>query len=161
WADAAACSAAGDSVRALASAREADLRAKRLAQTFFSRLSGLHMAAALNGAGDAEGAKAELVGFGGEADLRLPDLRRGPGWDLLVRTQLALGDRTGAADSAAKAEVRARATGLPQRVAAAVCDRAAVLLASRDSDDAAVAAAHEALELAQGTGNPVLEARAQ
>jgi DNA-binding CsgD family transcriptional regulator len=160
WADAAACSAAGDSVRALASAREADLRAKRSAQTFFSRLSGLHMAAALNGAGDAEGAKAELVGFGGEPDLRLLDLRGGHGWDLLVRTQLALGDRTGAADSAAKAEVRARATGLPQRVASAVCDRAAVLLASRDSD-AAAAAAHEALELAQGTGNPVLEARAQ
>jgi DNA-binding CsgD family transcriptional regulator len=161
WADAAACSAAGDTVRALASAREADLRAKRLAQTFFSSLSGLHMAAALNGAGDAEGAKAELIGFDDEPDLRLLDLRGGHGWDLLVRTQLALGDRTGAADSAAKAEARARATGLPQRVASAVSDRAAVLLASRDSDDAAAASAREALELAQGAGNPVLEARAQ
>src|SRR5262249_54287035 len=46
WSDALACSAAEDTARALASAREAAARAERMTETFFSSLSRLHLAAA-------------------------------------------------------------------------------------------------------------------
>src|SRR5207248_164172 len=59
WADAMVCSVAGDTARALASAREAAARADKMSETFFSSLSRLHLAAALNAAGDAAGARAE------------------------------------------------------------------------------------------------------
>src|SRR6185437_2598652 len=59
WADAMTCSVAGDTTRALSSAREAAARAESMAETFFSSLSCLHLAAALNAAGDPAGARAE------------------------------------------------------------------------------------------------------
>jgi ATP/maltotriose-dependent transcriptional regulator MalT len=160
WADAMVCSCAADTARALASAREAVARSKRLTETYFSSLSRLHLAAALHAAGDPAGAHAELAAFEAGPDQRLLDLRGGHGWELLVRTQLALGDLDAAADSAATAEARARATSLPQRTATAVCARAAVLLASGDTP-AAVGAAREALALAESAGNPLLGARAR
>jgi ATP/maltotriose-dependent transcriptional regulator MalT len=160
WADAMACSAAGDTARALASAREAAARAEKMSETFFSNLSRLHLAAALNTAGDAAGARAELAAFEAGPDQRLLDLRGGQGWDLLIQIQLSLSDWEAASESVKVAEDRARSTGLPQRMATAVCARAAVLLAGDDSAGA-VAAAREAVPLADSTGNPLLGARAR
>jgi DNA-binding CsgD family transcriptional regulator len=159
WADAMVCSAAGDTARALASARDAAVRSEALAETFFSSLSRLHLAAALNAAGDAAGARAELVEFETAPNQPLLDLRGGHGWELLVETQLALGDVDAAEESAAMAEARARATALPQRTVRAICGRAAVLLA-RGEATAALAAAREAAALSGDGANPLLAARA-
>jgi DNA-binding CsgD family transcriptional regulator len=160
WADAMACSAAGDTVRALASAREAAARAEKMSETYFSSLSRLHVAAALNASGDAAGARAELAAFEAGPDQRLLDLRGGRGWELLIQTQLSLGDWRGAAESAKTAEDRARSTSLPQRTATAMCARSAVLLAGDDPPGAA-RTAREAIPLADSTGNPILGARAR
>jgi DNA-binding NarL/FixJ family response regulator len=160
WADAMACSAAGDTARALDSAREAAARADRMAETFFSNLSRVHLAAALNAAGDAAGARAELAAFEAGADQRLLDLRGGLGWELLIQTQLSVGDWHASVESARTAERRARTTSLPQRTATAVCARATVLLAGDDPPGAA-RAAREAILLADSTSNPVLGARAR
>ena len=158
WADAMACSVAGDTARALASAREAASRAERMTATFFSSLSRLHLAAALNAAGDAAGARAELAAFEAGPDQRLLDLRGGQGWELLIQTQLSLGDWRGAAASAKTAEVRARSTSLPQRTATALCAQATVWLAGDDPPGAA-RAAREAIALAGSAGNALLLAR--
>jgi DNA-binding CsgD family transcriptional regulator len=160
WADAMACSAAGDTARALSSAREAAARAASMAETFFSSLSRLHLAAALNVTGDHAGARVELTAFEAGPDQRLLDLRGGQGWELLIQTQLSLGELDAAAESVQIAEARARSTSLPQRTATAVCGRAAVMLA-RDDAAGAVAAAREAVPLADATGNPLLGARAR
>ncbi len=160
WADAMVCSCAGDTTRALASAREAVRRSGNLAQNYFSGLSRLHLASALHAAGEAEAARAELATFEAGPDQRLLDLRGGQGWELLVRTQLALGDLDAAAEVAAVAEARARATSLPQRIATALNARAAVLLACGDAR-AAVELAQEVIPLADEAGNPVLGARAR
>ncbi|MBV8998687.1 MAG: helix-turn-helix transcriptional regulator [Solirubrobacterales bacterium] len=155
-----ACSVAGDNVRALASAREAAARSEKVSATFFSSLSRLHLAAALNAAGDAGGARVELAAFEAGPDQRLLDLRGGAGWELLIQTQLSLGDWHAAVESARTAEARAKATSLPQRTATAVCARATVLLAGDDPPGAA-RAAREATALAEATGNPLLSARAR
>jgi DNA-binding CsgD family transcriptional regulator len=160
WADSMACSAAGDTARALLSAREAAARAANMTETFFSSLSRLHLAAALNAAGDPAAARAELTAFEAGPDQRLLDLRGGQGWELLIQTQLSLGDIEAAAESVKTAEARARSTSLPQRTATAVCARAAVLLAG-DDPAGAVAVAREAVPLADSTGNPLLGARAR
>jgi ATP/maltotriose-dependent transcriptional regulator MalT len=154
------CTVAGDAARALASAREAAARAQNMPETFFSSLSRLHLAAALNAAGDAAGARAELAAFEAGADQRLLDLRAGQGWELLIHSQLSLGDWRGADESAKTAEARARSTSLPQRTAIAVCARATVLLAGDDPPGAA-RAAREAVGLAETSGNPILLARAR
>ncbi len=160
WADAMVCSCAGDTARALASAREAVVRSARGPETFFSSLSRLHLAAALHAAGDSEAARVELTAFEAGPDQRLLDLRGGQGWELLIGAQRALGDLDAAAKSAATAEARARATALPQRTATALNARAGVLLAQGDAD-AALGAAREAAALAQTGGNPLLGARAR
>jgi DNA-binding CsgD family transcriptional regulator len=160
WSDAMACSVAGDTTRALSSAREAAARAANMPETFFSSLSRLHLAAALNAAGDPAGARAELTAFEAGPDQRLLDLRGGQGWELLIQTQLALGELEAAAASVKTAEARARSTALPQRTATALCARAAVLLAGDDAAGAATAA-REAIPLADATGNPLLGARAR
>ncbi|HUA72206.1 MAG TPA: AAA family ATPase [Solirubrobacteraceae bacterium] len=160
WADAMVCSLAGDTTRALGSAREALARSERLTETFFSSLSRLHLAAALNAAGDPAGARAELSAVETGPGQRLLDLRGGNGWELLTRTLLALGELDAAAETAATADARARTSLLPQRTATAVCARAAVLLA-RGDPAGAIDAASEALPLAESAGNPVLGARAR
>ena len=159
WADAMVCSLVGDTTRALASAREAVARSDRLTETFFSSLSRLHLAAALNAAGDPAGARGELAAVETGPGQRLLDLRGGNGWELLTRTLLALGELDAAAETAATADARARTSLLPQRTANAVCARAAVLLA-RGDPAAAIDTAREALPLAESAGNPVLGARA-
>jgi DNA-binding CsgD family transcriptional regulator len=159
WADAMVCSYAGDTSRALASAREAVARSERVPTTFFSSLSRLHLAAALHAGGDVTGARAELAGFEAGPDRQLLDLRGGHGWEVLVLTQLALGELDAAAESAATAEARARATSLPQRTARAVCASAAVLL-QLGAWRAAVEKAQQALPLAESAGNPLLRGSA-
>ena len=160
WADAMVCSLAGETARALASAREAVTRSERVTETFFSSLSRLHLASALNAAGDPAGARAELAAVQTGPGQRLLDLRGGHGWDLLTRTLVSLGELDAAAEAAATADAHARLTLLPQRTANAMCARAAVLLA-RGDPAAAIDTAREALPLAESAGNPVLGARAQ
>ncbi len=158
WTDAMVCTSTGDTARALASAREALARSAHVTETFFSSLSRLHLAAALLATGDAAAARRELSAFEAGTDQRLLDLRGGHGWELLIRIQLALGELTAAAASAETALARARATSLAQRTAAALIAKATVLLAREDADGAR-ACAEEAIELADGAGNPVLAAR--
>jgi ATP/maltotriose-dependent transcriptional regulator MalT len=160
WADSMACLLAGETARALASAREAMARSVHLTETFFSSLSRLHLAAALNAAGDSAGARSELSEFEAGPGQRLLDLRGGNGWELLTRTLLSLGELDAAAEAAATADARARTSLLPQRAATAMCARAAVLLARGDAA-AAVDTAREALPLAESADNPVLGARAR
>jgi len=160
WADSMVCSLAGETARALASAREAVVRSERVTETFFSSLSRLHLAAALNADGDPAGARAELAAVQAGPGDRLLDLRGGNGWELLTRTLLSLGELDAAAEAAATADARARTTLLPQRTASAMCARASVLLA-RGDPAAAIDTAREALPLAESAGNPVLGARAR
>lgn len=160
WADAVVSSAAGETDRALTGAREAVARSAGGAETFFSSLSRLHLAAALSAAGDAAAARVELAAFEAGPDQRLLDLRGGHGWELLVQTQLSLDDLAAASGSAEAAEGRARASGLPQRIATAMCARAAVRLAGDDAGGA-LRAARAAQAEATPAGNPVLSARAQ
>jgi ATP/maltotriose-dependent transcriptional regulator MalT len=160
WTDAMVCSYAGDTARALSSAREAVARSESVSETFFSSLSRLHLAAALTAAGDPANARVELAAVEAGPAQQLLDLRGGHGWELLIRTQLALGDLDAATASAATAVQRAIATSLPQRTATAMCARAAVLIA-RGDQAGAIAGAREALPLAESTGNPVLGARAR
>jgi ATP/maltotriose-dependent transcriptional regulator MalT len=160
WADAVVCSCAGDTARALASAREAAARSERVDETFFSTLSRLYLAAALHAAGDPAGARVELAAFEAGAAQRLLDLRGGHGWELLVQTQLALGELDAADDAAAAAEARAHITSLPRQTATAVCGRAAVMLARGDTQ-AAGDKAKEAIPLAEASGNPLSAARAR
>jgi DNA-binding CsgD family transcriptional regulator len=158
WADTMVCTSTGDTARALASAREALARSEHLTETFFSSLSRLHLSAALLATGDAAAARNELSAFEAGPNQRLLDLRGGHGWELLIRIQLALGELTAAAQAAETAVGRARATSLPQRTAAALLTKAAVLLAQNDAGGA-WALADKAIELADGAGNAVLAAR--
>jgi ATP/maltotriose-dependent transcriptional regulator MalT len=160
WADAVVCSCAGDTARALASAREAVARSERVPASFFSSLSRLHLAAALHAVGDVAGAAAELAGFEAGPNQLLLDLRGGQGWELLVLTQLALGELQAAAESADRAEMCARVASLPRRTATALCASAAVLLA-RGDHAAAINKAREATALADSADNPLLGARAR
>ena len=160
WADAMVCSCAGDTARALVSAREAVARSERVPASFFSSLSRLHLAAALHAGGDVAGAAAELAGFEAGPNQQLLDLRGGQGWELLVLTQLALGELQAAAESADRAEMSARAASLPRRTATALCASAAVLLA-RGDPAAAINKAREATSLADSANNPLLGARAR
>src|SRR5205085_697245 len=82
------------------------------------------------------------------------------GWELLVRTQLALGDADLAADTAARASRRADDTRLPQQVATVRCAQAAVMLARGDPPGAREAAL-DGLLLADSGGNPLLGARSR
>jgi ATP/maltotriose-dependent transcriptional regulator MalT len=160
WADAMVCSAAGETERALASARDAAARSEALAENFFSSLSRLHLATALNAAGDAAAARLELAPFEAGPDQRLLDLRGGHGWDLLIETQLSLGDLEAAANAARVAEGRAADTPLPQRIARSARAQAAIVLARGDAE-AAVSAARRAVALADATVNPLIGARAR
>jgi ATP/maltotriose-dependent transcriptional regulator MalT len=160
WADAMVCSCAGDTTRALTSAREAVARSEHVPATFFSSLSHLHLAAALHAGGDLAGARAELARFEEGPAQQLLDLRGGHGWELLVLTQLAVGELDAAVDSAARAEARARATSLPHRTVTALSASAAVSLA-RGDPAGAIERAREAIALASTAGNPLLGARAR
>ena len=156
-ADALAAFWAGDSDRALASAREMATRAERT-HPFLSGPAMVQLAGAEYAADDAASAYARLSTLDAEATRRALDRNAAHGWELLVRSQLALG-RTGDAKKAvARALSRAEAAGLPQQIATVRCAEAVVLLASGDSDRASKLL-EEAVTLADAAGNPLLSAR--
>jgi DNA-binding CsgD family transcriptional regulator len=156
-ADALAAYWAGNSERALASAREMVRRSGK-AYTFLSDPARIQLAAALCAAGDHEAAAAELTPLDAEPTRRLLDLHAAHGWDLLVQAQLALGDVESARRSAARAAARASSCGLPCQLAATRCCEAAVSLAC-DDRDAALAIARDACKIADAAANPLLSAR--
>jgi len=106
------------------------------------------------------GAAGELAGFEAGPNQQLLNLRGGQGWELLVLTQLAVGELQAAAESADRAEMYARTASLPRRTATALCASAAVLLA-RGDPAAAISKAREATLLADSADNPLLGARAR
>ena len=159
WADAMVCSLAGETARALASAREAVARSEHLTETFFSSLSRLHLASALNAAGDPVGARAELAAVETGPGQRLLDLRGGTGWELLIRTLLSLGELE-PRPRRRRRPIAGQEHVLPQRAAIAMCAGPAVLLA-RGDPTGAIDTAREALPLAESAGNPLLGARAR
>jgi DNA-binding NarL/FixJ family response regulator/tetratricopeptide (TPR) repeat protein len=150
----------GDLSRATASAREAATLADGMEGNFFGALAHLHLAGALQAAGDAAGAAAELAGVDANAAAPLLDLSAGRGWELLVATQLDLGNLAAADDAAAHAERRAAAARLPQLTATTRYARARVALARGDAEAAAAAAA-AAASGADRAGNTLLAARAR
>lgn len=149
---------AGDTRRALASARESVSLWERLGESYFSPLARLHLAGALRASGDPAGARAELAAL--ESQPGLLELGGAYGWELLTLAHLELGDLDAAAVAATRAEERAAAVPLPQQRATALLARAVVLLARGDAGDAADAA-RESAALGARAGNPLLSARAR
>jgi DNA-binding CsgD family transcriptional regulator/tetratricopeptide (TPR) repeat protein len=158
-ADAMAAFWAGDGDRALASAREMLVRSEHL-HPFLTGPAQIQLAGALYVTGDPASALARLQRLDSEPGRRLLDMNAAHGWELLVRTQLALGDTDLAAVTAARASRRADATRLPQQMATVRCAQAAVMLARGDPPGARQAAL-DGLRLADSGGNPVLGARAR
>jgi DNA-binding NarL/FixJ family response regulator len=158
-ADALAAFWAGDSDRALASAREMATRAERT-HPFLSGPATVQLAGAEYAADDAASAYARLSTLDAEASRRALDRNAAHGWELLIRSQLALGRRDDAVKTAACASRRAEAAGLPQQIATVRCAEAAMLLASGDPDGASTLV-EEAATLADAAGNPLASARAR
>jgi ATP/maltotriose-dependent transcriptional regulator MalT len=128
--------AAGDVDTALAAGEEAVEALRGLDTSFPSAAAGFALAAALLPAGDAARAVEVLLSSGGGDELvRLPQLLRAAGFELLTRCRLALGRSEEAARAAALAE--AASGGLP--LAGAIAGRAvaAFALASGNAPDAA------------------------
>jgi DNA-binding CsgD family transcriptional regulator len=156
-ADALASFWAGDSDRALASAREMATRAERT-HPFLSGPATVQLAGAEYAADDAASAYARLSTLDAEATRRALDRNAAHGWELLVRSQLALGRTDDAKKTVARASSRAEAAGLTQQIATVRCADAAVLLASGEPDRAS-RPLEEAVALADAAGNPLLSAR--
>ena len=162
WADAMVCSCAGDTTRALASAREAVARSEHLTETFFSSLSRLHLAAALHAAGDAAGRPRRAGRVRGRAR---PAAARPPRWA-----------RLGASDPDPARARRARRCG-PGRRRLAEAARSGDLATATDRDRAErqrggaarpwgrcrlrSTLAQEVDPAGGAAGNPVLAARAR
>ena len=156
-ADALAAFWAGDSDRALASAREMATRAERT-HPFLSAPATVQLAGAEYAADDAASAHARLTALDAEPARRALDRNAAHGWELLIRSQLALGRTDDAKKTVARALSRAHAAGLPQQIATVRCAQAAVLLASGGPDRASKPL-EEAVRLADEAGNPLLSAR--
>ncbi len=156
-ADALAAFWAGDTDRALASSREMVARSERL-HTFLCGPAQIQLAGAEYTAGAAVSAGARLAALDAETTWRLLDQHAAHGWELLTRTQLALGEIDRAQDTVARASRRAETSGLPQQLATVRCARAAVLLA-RGEPDAANDVAEDAVAFSDAAGNPSLSAR--
>jgi DNA-binding CsgD family transcriptional regulator len=148
---------AGDSDRALASAREMATRAERI-HPFLSGPATVQLAGAEYAAADAASAYARLTALDTEPARRALDRNSAHGWELLIRSQLALGRTDDAKKTVARALSRAEAAGLTQQIATVRCAEAAVLLASGDPDRASTLL-EEAVTLADAAGNPLLSAR--
>ncbi|HUE27857.1 MAG TPA: LuxR C-terminal-related transcriptional regulator, partial [Solirubrobacteraceae bacterium] len=156
-ADALAAFWAGDSDRARASAQEMATRAERT-HPFLSGPAAVQLAGAEYADDDAASAYARLTALEAEPARRALDRNAAHGWELLIRSQLALGRTDDAKKTAARASTRARASGLPQQIATVRCAEATVLLASGDPDGASKLL-EEAVTLADAAGNPLLSAR--
>jgi DNA-binding CsgD family transcriptional regulator len=156
-ADALAAFWAGDTDRALASSREMVARSDRL-HTFLCGPAQIQLAGAEYAAGDAVSAGARLAALDAEPTWRLLDQHAAHGWELLTRTQLAMGQIDRAQDTVARASRRAETSGLLQQLATVRCARAAVLLA-RGEPEAANEVAEDAVAFSDAAGNPLLSAR--
>jgi DNA-binding NarL/FixJ family response regulator/tetratricopeptide (TPR) repeat protein len=148
---------AGDSDRALASSREMATRAERT-YPFLSAPATVQLAGAEYAGDDAASAYARLSSLDAGATRLALDRNAAHGWELLVRSQLALGRINDAKKTAARASSRAEAAGLPQQLATARCAEAAVLLACAEPDRA-TRRLDEVVTLADTAGNPLLSAR--
>ena len=149
---------AGDAERALASAQEALTWAERIPATLPHSRARVQLAAAWYAAGDPQRACAELTALDAEPTRLVLDLHGAHGWELAVRTQLAVGELATANDIAARAQERADATPLLQQQAFTRCSRAAALLANDDAAGA-LAVIDAAADLADRVDNPFLCAR--
>jgi DNA-binding CsgD family transcriptional regulator len=156
-ADALAAFWAGDSERALASARAMVSGAERT-HPFLSGPATVQLAGAEYAADDAASAYARLTALDAEPARTALDRNTAHGWELLIRSQLALGRADDARKTVARALSRAQATGLPQQIATVRCAEATVVLASGDPDHASEQL-EEAVTLADAAGNPLLSAR--
>ena len=157
-ADALAAFWAGDSDRSLESAREMASRSERV-HPFLSGAATVQLAAAEYALGDVDSACSRLGALDIEPTRRHLDRHAAHGWELLIRSRLALGRVHAARETAAIASQRADAAGLPQRIATVRCAEAAVLLACEEPDRATELLADVAT-LADSAGNPLLNARA-
>jgi DNA-binding CsgD family transcriptional regulator len=147
----------GRSERVLQIARDLVTRSERShPKTMFPELARLRLGAALFAAGDPASAVTELSTLDVEARRWMLDLDSGHGWDMLIRSKLALGDFETAEGLTACAESRDGELG--QRTAALRSARAAVLLAAGDAA-ASVEAAAEAVHVAESADNPLLSGR--
>jgi DNA-binding CsgD family transcriptional regulator len=133
-----AAAAAGDAETALATAEEAVEAVRGMDRTFPSTWAGFALAGAAFQAGQPERALEVLLDSAGGGELPLlPAPWKPGGFELMARSQLALGRREEAERGGARARAVADALGLP--LAAAMADRAAAALAL-DAGDAAGAA---------------------
>jgi DNA-binding NarL/FixJ family response regulator len=151
---------AGDTQRALTSAQEALSSAERIPATITQSRSRVQLAGAWYAAGDARRACTELDALDAEPTRLVLDLHAAHGWELAVRSHLALGDLDAAEDISTRAQTRADATPLRQQQATTRGTRAAVLLA-RDDAHGAIAVVDDAAVIAAGVDNPFLTARLQ
>jgi DNA-binding CsgD family transcriptional regulator len=149
---------AGDSDRALASAREMLTRSERV-HPFLRGAASVQLAGAEYATGDADSAGSRLGALDVEPTRRLLDRHAAHGWELLIRSRLALGEADAAREIAARATRRAEAGGLPQQIATVRCGEAAVLLACGEPERASGLLA-DAARLAAAADNPALSARA-
>jgi DNA-binding CsgD family transcriptional regulator len=148
---------AGDSDRALASARDMAARSERV-HPFLSGRAMVQLAAAEYADGDPASASDRLSALDNDRTRPLLDRHAAHGWELLIRSQLALGETDQAHDTVARAWDRAESAGLAQQMATILCARGAVLLARGELDflDRTLS---EAVSLADAAGNPLLSAR--
>ena len=147
----------GDTERALASARDMAARSER-AHPFLSGRAAVQLAAAEYADGNPASASARLSTLDNEPTRHLLDCHAAHGWELLIRSQLALGETDRAHDTVARAWRRAESAGLAQQMATILCARGAVLL-SRDELDGLDRTLAEAVSLADAAGNSLLSAR--
>jgi DNA-binding CsgD family transcriptional regulator len=148
---------AGDSERALASARDMAARSERV-HPFLSDRAIVQLAAAEYADGDPASASARLFTLDNEPTHHLLDRHAAHGWELLIRSQLALGETDRAYDTVARAWRRAESAGLAQQMATILCARGAVLL-TRGELDLLDRTLSEEVSLADAANNPLLSAR--
>ena len=125
---------------------------------FLSGPATVQLAGAEYAGDDAAAAYARLSALDADPTRRALDRNAGHGWELLIRSQLALGRADDAMKTAAHASSRAQAAGLPQQIATVRCAESAALLAS-ESPARAAELLEEAVMLADAAGNPLLSAR--
>jgi DNA-binding CsgD family transcriptional regulator len=148
---------AGDNERALASARDMAARSERV-HPFLSGRAMVQLAAAEYADGDPSSARDRLCALDNERACPLLGHHAGHGWELLIRSQLALGETDRAYDTAARAWRCAESAGLTQQMATILYAHGAVLLA-RGELDLLDRTLSEVVSLAEAAGNPLLSAR--
>jgi DNA-binding CsgD family transcriptional regulator len=148
---------AGERDRALASAQDMAARSER-AHPFLSGRANVQLAAAEYADGNPASASARLSTLDIESTRALLDRHAALGWEVLIRSQLALGETDRANDTVARASGRAEAAGLAQQMATILCARSLVLFA-RGERDLLDRTLSEAVSLADEAGNPLLSAR--